>query len=112
MKSSSVARGTWSVLAVTMEVSTSPGRGVSGLRGGPVLEARGLSKFYGSVLAVQDISFCLEPGQVMGYLGPNGSGKSTTVKMLTGLLEPSSGQVIHDGEDIHKNLAVYRKCLG
>jgi ABC-2 type transport system ATP-binding protein len=77
-----------------------------------VLEARGLSKFYGSVLAVQDISFCLESGQVMGYLGPNGSGKSTTVKMLTGLLEPSSGQVIHDGEDIHKNLAVYRKCLG
>lgn len=77
-----------------------------------MLEARGLSKFYGSVLAVQDISFCLRPGQVMGYLGPNGSGKSTTVKMLTGLLEPSSGQVVHDGEDIHNNLAAYRKRLG
>jgi ABC-2 type transport system ATP-binding protein len=77
-----------------------------------VLEARGLSKFYGSVLAVQDISFCLQPGQVMGYLGPNGSGKSTTVKMLTGLLEPSSGQVVHGGEDIHTNLTAYRKRLG
>jgi ABC-2 type transport system ATP-binding protein len=77
-----------------------------------VLEARGLSKFYGSVMAVQDLSFCLRPGQVMGYLGPNGSGKSTTVKMLTGLLEPSSGQVVHDGEDIHINLAAYRKRLG
>jgi len=77
-----------------------------------VLEARGLSKFYGSVLAVRDVNFCLRPGQVMGYLGPNGSGKSTTVKMLTGLLEPSSGQVVHEGKDIHNNLAAYRKRLG
>jgi len=77
-----------------------------------VLEARGLSKFYGSVLAVRDISFCLQPGQVLGYLGPNGSGKSTTVKMLTGLLEPSDGQVIYDGQDIRKNLIAYRKRLG
>src|SRR5262252_6864412 len=79
---------------------------------GPVLEARELSKFYGSVLAVRDISFSLHPGQVLGYLGPNGSGKSTTVKMLTGLLEPSDGQVIFDGQDIHKNLIAYRKRLG
>lgn len=77
-----------------------------------MLEARGLSKFYGSVLAVRDVNFCLRPGQVMGYLGPNGSGKSTTVKMLTGLLEPSSGQVVHEGKDIHNNLAAYRKRLG
>ena len=47
----------------------------------------GLTKYYGSVLAVQSIDFRLEPGQVLGYLGPNGSGKSTTVKMLIGLLE-------------------------
>jgi len=79
---------------------------------GPVLEARGLSKFYGSVLAVRDISFSLHPGHVLGYLGPNGSGKSTTVKMLTGLLEPSDGQVVFDGQDIHKNLIAYRKRLG
>ena len=77
-----------------------------------MLEARGLSKFYGSVLAVRDIRFCLQPGQVLGYLGPNGSGKSTTVKMLTGLLEPSDGQVIYDGQDIRKNLIAYRKRLG
>src|SRR5579872_5992643 len=48
--------------------------------GRPMLEARGLTKYYGSVLAVQSIDFTLEPGQVLGYLGPNGSGKSTTVK--------------------------------
>lgn len=77
-----------------------------------MLEARGLTKFYGSTLAVREVSFSLEPGQVLGYLGPNGSGKSTTVKMLTGLLEPSHGQVIFDGQDIHRNLGAYRKRLG
>jgi ABC-2 type transport system ATP-binding protein len=77
-----------------------------------MLEARGLSKSYGSVPAVRDISFCLIPGQVLGYLGPNGSGKSTTVRMLTGLLEPSQGQVLYSGRDIHTDLAAYRKRLG
>lgn len=77
-----------------------------------MLEAKGLVKFYGSVPAVQDVTFYLEPGEILGYLGPNGSGKSTTVKILTGLLEPSYGQVIHDGRDIHQNLLAYRKRLG
>jgi ABC-2 type transport system ATP-binding protein len=77
-----------------------------------MLEATGLSKSYGSFPAVRDVSFRLEPGQVLGYLGPNGSGKSTTVKMLTGLLEPSQGQVTQDGEDIHNDLVAYRKRLG
>ncbi len=57
-----------------------------------MLEAKGLSKSYGSVCAVHDINFRLAPGQVLGYLGPNGSGKSTTVKMLTGLLGPSEAK--------------------
>ena len=49
---------------------------------------------------------------MLGYLGPNGAGKSTTVKMLTGLLDPSDGQVLCDGQDIRKDLAGYRKRLG
>jgi ABC-2 type transport system ATP-binding protein len=81
-------------------------------KGTHVLEAKGLLKFYGSVPAVQNVTFTLKPGQVLGYLGPNGSGKSTTVKMLTGLLEPTHGQVVHDGRDIHENLLAYRKHLG
>lgn len=77
-----------------------------------MLQAIGLSKSYGSVLAVRDVTFNLEAGQVLGYLGPNGSGKSTTVKMLTGLLQPTHGQVSHDGNNIHSDLFAYRKRLG
>lgn len=77
-----------------------------------MLEARGLTKYYGSVLAVQGIDFRIEPGQVLGYLGPNGSGKSTTVKMLTGLLEPTRGQVLFQGKNIQQDLVGYRKHLG
>jgi ABC-2 type transport system ATP-binding protein len=77
-----------------------------------MLEAKGLCKSYGSVPAVSDIDFSLQPGQVLGYLGPNGAGKSTTVKMLIGLLEPTDGQVLYEGADIHKDLAAYRKRVG
>jgi ABC-2 type transport system ATP-binding protein len=77
-----------------------------------MLQATGLSKYYGSVPAVQDVSFSLDSRQILGYLGPNGSGKSTTVKMLTGLLQPTRGQVLYQGEDIHNDLAAYRSHLG
>jgi ABC-2 type transport system ATP-binding protein len=77
-----------------------------------MLEAVRLTKRYASLPAVQDLSFSLRPGQVLGCLGPNGSGKSTTVKMLTGLLQPTRGIVQFDGHNIQENLAAYRKRLG
>jgi ABC-2 type transport system ATP-binding protein len=77
-----------------------------------LLEAVHLTKRYSSLPAVQDLTFSLRPGQVLGCLGPNGSGKSTTVKMLTGLLEPTRGTVQFDGRNIQDNLAAYRKHLG
>src|SRR5467141_2748178 len=77
-----------------------------------VLEAIALAKFYGSVPAVREVSFRLEPGQVLGYLGPNGSGKSTSVKVLTALLQPTHGQVLFEGKDIQSDLVSYRKRLG
>ncbi len=77
-----------------------------------MLEAIHLTKRYASLPAVQEVSFRLEAHQVLGCLGPNGSGKSTTVKMLTGLLDPSQGQVRFHGEDIHKDLVGFRKRLG
>lgn len=77
-----------------------------------MLEAVRLTKRYASVPAVQDLSFSLRPGQVLGCLGPNGSGKSTTVKMLTGLLEPTRGMVQFEGHNIQDDLPAYRKRLG
>jgi len=77
-----------------------------------MLEAVQLTKRYSSIPAVQDLSFTLRPGEVLGCLGPNGSGKSTTVKMLTGLLEPSRGLVRFDGCNIQDDLTSYRSHLG
>ena len=57
-----------------------------------MLEARSLTKYYNHTPAVRGVSFTIRPGEILGYLGPNGAGKSTTVKMLTGLIEPSEGQ--------------------
>jgi ABC-2 type transport system ATP-binding protein len=77
-----------------------------------MLEARRLIKRYHGVTAVNDVSFVVRPGDVIGYLGPNGSGKSTTVRMLTGLLEPSAGDVLFDGRDIEADSIAYRRRLG
>jgi ABC-2 type transport system ATP-binding protein len=79
---------------------------------GPMLEARHLVKRYHGVTAVGDVSFVIRPGEVVGYLGPNGSGKSTTARMLTGLTEPTSGQVWFDGQQISTDSIGYRRRLG
>jgi ABC-type uncharacterized transport system ATPase subunit len=73
-----------------------------------MLEALQLTKFYGSLPAVQNVTFRMAPGSVLGYLGPNGSGKSTTVKMLIGLLWPTHGEVRFDGQNIQQDLVAYR----
>lgn len=77
-----------------------------------MLEVVGLTKRYSSLTAVDAVSFQVDAGEVYGYLGPNGSGKSTTVKMLTGLLEPSAGHILLDGRDIRADLIAYRRRLG
>jgi ABC-2 type transport system ATP-binding protein len=59
----------------------------------PAIATRALTRRFGSFTAVDDVSFQVAPGQFFGFLGPNGAGKSTTIKMLTGLLEPSSGTI-------------------
>src|SRR5579863_5706321 len=77
-----------------------------------MLAAQGLYKFYGSVPAVQDVSFTLGAGQVLGYLGPNGAGKSTTVKMITGLIEPSQGQIFFNGRTVYDDFTAYQRKIG
>jgi ABC-2 type transport system ATP-binding protein len=64
------------------------------------LEAQHLVKRFHGHAAVSDVSFQLRPGEVLGYLGPNGSGKSLTLKMLTGLIEPTSGRIVYAGRDV------------
>lgn len=77
-----------------------------------MLEARGLTKYYSALPAIRDLSFQLRPGGVLGLLGPNGSGKSTTISMLTGLLEPSDGVILFDGEDVQEDLLRYKARIG
>jgi ABC-2 type transport system ATP-binding protein len=77
-----------------------------------MLELRNLSKRYSSLSVVEDVSFAARAGEITGYLGPNGSGKSTTMKIITGLIEPSSGQVFFDGHPIHDDLMAYRQRMG
>jgi ABC-2 type transport system ATP-binding protein len=77
-----------------------------------MLEAISLTKCYSSFPAVKDASFTIDRGQILGYLGPNGSGKSTTVKMITGLLEPTRGQILFEGQNIRYDLPAYKRRLG
>jgi len=76
------------------------------------IEARRLSKHYGSLVAVDDLSFEVGAGEVLGFLGPNGAGKSTTMKMLTGFLAPSSGTAVINGHDIVTDSLAARRCIG
>ena len=77
-----------------------------------MLVAESLTKHYGALTALRDVSFQARPGEVLGLLGPNGSGKSTTVKILTGLLRPSAGDVTLNGIDIFADLPKYKAKIG
>jgi ABC-2 type transport system ATP-binding protein len=77
-----------------------------------VLEARHLTKYYSAVAAIRDVSFTLDSGTILGLLGPNGSGKSTTVSILTGLREPSAGQVHFNGVNVADRLVEYKARVG
>ncbi|MCU1235428.1 MAG: transporter related, partial [Candidatus Solibacter sp.] len=77
-----------------------------------MLEARALTKYYGHTRAVRQVSFAVRPGEILGYLGPNGAGKSTTVKMLTGLIEPSEGQIFYNGKSVYDDFTAFQQRTG
>jgi len=77
-----------------------------------MLELRRLTKHYAGIPAVDDVSFSARPGEVTGYLGPNGSGKSTTIKMITGLIERTAGQILYNGRPIDDDLIAYKRQMG
>ncbi len=77
-----------------------------------MIEAKSLTRRYGPLLAVDRISFTVEPGTVLGFLGPNGAGKSTTMKMLTGFLPPTEGTAVIFGHDIITDSLAARRIMG
>ena len=77
-----------------------------------MLELRNVTKRYPATTAVKDVSFVARRGEVTGYLGPNGSGKSTTLKMITGLIDPTDGQILFDGEPVQRDPIAYRQRIG
>jgi ABC-2 type transport system ATP-binding protein len=78
----------------------------------PIVETRSLSKDYGPTRAVEDVSFKVARGEVVGFLGPNGAGKSTTMKMLTGYLRPTSGTALVAGIDVAQNPLAAKRLIG
>ena len=67
-----------------------------------MIEVKNVTKKYGNFLAVDNISFTVKDGEVVGFLGPNGAGKSTTMNMITGFIEPTEGTIIVNGYDVLK----------
>jgi ABC-2 type transport system ATP-binding protein len=77
-----------------------------------LIEVKNLVKKYGEHLAVDDLSFTLEKGQILGFLGPNGAGKSTTMNILTGYISATEGTVVINGHDIFDEPEEAKKCIG
>jgi simple sugar transport system ATP-binding protein len=83
-------------MSVTTGTKTSPVSAEAG--NSPLYEARNISKRYGNVQALSDMSFRVEPNEVVGLLGDNGAGKSTMIKMMSGIVRPDTGQILVDGQ--------------
>jgi ABC-2 type transport system ATP-binding protein len=77
-----------------------------------VIEVKNLFRKFGDFVAVNDLSFSVKPGEVLGFLGPNGAGKSTTMKMITGFISPSNGEISIFGHDIVDDSLAAKKLIG
>ncbi len=77
-----------------------------------MLEVQHLYRSYRTIPAVEDVSFKVARGEIVGFLGPNGAGKSTTVKIITGMLRPDDGKVLFEGKNIREDMVGYRASLG
>ena len=77
-----------------------------------MIEVKNVTKKYGNTIAVDNISFDVKDGEIVGFLGPNGAGKSTTMNMITGFIEPTEGQIIVNGNDVSKKAKKAKKQIG
>jgi len=76
-----------------------------------MLELRHVSKRFSGIIAVDDVSFKAQPGEITAYLGPNGSGKSTTIKMISGLMEATAGAILFNGQPIGRDLMAHKRRM-
>jgi ABC-2 type transport system ATP-binding protein len=76
------------------------------------IDVRGLGRRFGAFVAVQDLSFTVKQGEIFGFLGANGAGKSTTIRMLCGLLSPTSGTALIGGTDVSRNPEAVKRTIG
>jgi len=77
-----------------------------------MLELKNVYKSYRGIPAVEDVSFSVAAGEMVGFLGPNGAGKSTTVKIITGMLRPNAGRVLFENRDIQDDMVAFRRAIG
>ncbi|MSR22070.1 MAG: ATP-binding cassette domain-containing protein [Gemmatimonadetes bacterium] len=77
-----------------------------------MISVEGVTKRFGGLVAVQDVSFSIGRGEVVGFLGPNGAGKTTTMRMLTGTLQPDEGRILYDGNPIDEALRQAKERVG
>ena len=77
-----------------------------------MIEVSGLSKSYGDVSAVSDLSFRVGAGEILGFLGPNGAGKTTTMRLIAGFIAPTAGSAAVLGHDVNSEPQVARRALG
>jgi len=77
-----------------------------------IIRVENLSKKFGKASVLKDVNFCVEKGEVFGYLGPNGAGKTTTIRILLGILRPTSGQAMLFGEDVNKDTEEVKRKVG
>lgn len=77
-----------------------------------MIELQNLTKDYGTTVAVNDLSVCVSPGEIYGFIGPNGAGKTTTIRMMGGIIEPTSGSISIAGLDMKKNPVQAKQMIG
>jgi ABC-2 type transport system ATP-binding protein len=77
-----------------------------------MLELQNLYRSFRGIPAIEDVSFRVAPGEIVGFLGPNGAGKSTTVKIVTGMLRPNDGHVLFEGRDVKEDMVAFRAAFG
>ena len=78
----------------------------------PLLEVKNLSRRFGAIAAVDDVSFAVPRGEILGFLGPNGAGKTTTMRMIAGFLAPSAGTAVVCGADVEQDPIAVKRRLG